>query len=78
MDTHVVSTIEGKRFNKLGHEIISCSNECGRDTTMTGTNLCDFCWEEEGRKKQSSMGEQITDMITEIDQKDNNEKSKLR
>lgn len=53
MDTHVTKTDEsGKRFNKWSDEVIACSNGCGRDTTMTGTKLCDHCWEENRRNEQ--------------------------
>ena len=46
MDIHVTKIEGGKRFNRWGNEVITCSAGCGRDTTMLGTKLCDPCWEE--------------------------------
>lgn len=41
----------GTKFNSDGEEVISCSTGCGTLTTMTGTKLCDACWEANRRKE---------------------------
>ena len=48
MDTIYAKTVNGKRCNNLGQELIKC-RLCGNDTTMLGTKLCDRCWELETR-----------------------------
>ena len=44
MDTKVAYIVSGVRFNKDGEDIVTCK-DCGDDTTMSGTKLCDLCWE---------------------------------
>lgn len=44
MDTQVVKEVEGKKYNRFGQRIVSCTI-CGSGTTMLGTELCDGCWE---------------------------------
>lgn len=63
MNTDVVETRNGKRFNNLGMEVIDCGL-CGRPTTMTGTKRCDRCWELETRIKDDlKLSEIIIEMI---------------
>ena len=47
MDTQVYKTIDGKRYNKFHDEIIDCKI-CSKPTTMTGTKLCNRCWNAQG------------------------------
>ncbi len=44
MDVVVAKKVGDKKYNKHGQEIIPC-RFCGAGTTMTGTRLCDRCWE---------------------------------
>src|SRR5699024_8480937 len=45
MNTEIAYEKNGKQFNRFHQEVIDCQVGCGRKTTMTGTGLCDFCWE---------------------------------
>lgn len=49
MDTHIVRSVDGQHFNRCHEQVIDCSNDCGRKTTMIGTQLCDHCWEGQRR-----------------------------
>lgn len=53
MNTKIIRVEKGKQYNSYNQEVIACSNGCGRYTTMTGTKLCDFCWEENRRKENN-------------------------
>lgn len=48
MNTRIVKPDStGKTYNSDGQEVIDCKRKCGNLTTMTGTGLCDFCWEKD-------------------------------
>lgn len=47
MDTHIVKNKDGRAYNQYDEEVISCVG-CGRPTTMTGTELCDYCFNAQG------------------------------
>lgn len=50
MDTHVVGkNSQGQDVNRWGELVLACKTGCGRKTTMDGTKLCDFCWEQQRR-----------------------------
>lgn len=53
METKIVKIENGKNYNKFGEEVVECKS-CTSNTTMTGTKLCDKCWESEN----SSPGKQ--------------------
>ncbi len=55
MDTYIVKVEKGKSYNRFGEQVIDCKTGCGRKTTMTGTKLCDFCWEEDRKEQQKKM-----------------------
>lgn len=55
MDTHIVKVENGKSYNRFGEQVIDCKTGCGRKTTMTGTKLCDFCWEEDRKDQRKKM-----------------------
>lgn len=59
MDTRVVREENGVRYNRFDEEVVACSGDCGQDTTMTGTQLCDACWEVQrsGSRDRSNEGE---------------------
>lgn len=47
METHIVHTDEsGRTFNRFRQEVIKCAfySDCDRLTTMTGSQLCDGCY----------------------------------
>lgn len=44
MDTHIVETKAGKKYNRFGQQVVPCVI-CGEGTTMTGTEHCDRCHE---------------------------------
>jgi hypothetical protein len=52
MNIHITKTKGGKSYNSDHQEVIKCNTGCGRLTTMTGTGLCDHCWEKSRRIKQ--------------------------
>jgi hypothetical protein len=59
METQVVKSNEkGERFNRWNELVIACKTGCGRDTTMTGTCLCDHCWE--GQRAAEHPGRQCS------------------
>jgi len=47
MNTHIVLRKNGKDYNEFGDEVIDCKC-CGEPTTMTGTKLCDKCFNAKG------------------------------
>lgn len=49
MNTLVAKEENGKMYNSEGDQLVICKNGCGRKTTMLGTGLCDFCWEDQRR-----------------------------
>lgn len=63
MDTKIVKIEDGKNTNRYGQEVIACENNCGRLTTMTGTGLCDFCWEKNRRSYTPMNRKQIIGKI---------------
>lgn len=44
MDVFVTTKNSVGQFNQFGELVIACRAKCGRQTTMLGTGLCDFCW----------------------------------
>lgn len=52
MNIIVEKEIDGKQYNKYGELIIICKQCSKNKTTMTGTCLCDSCWEE-NKKEQT-------------------------
>lgn len=58
MDTNTAYEKDGREFNQFHQKIIWCRNNCGRRTTMTGTGLCDFCWEKGRRLERKQRREQ--------------------
>lgn len=48
MNVEIVKSDESGDYNKFGQKVIDC-RLCGGKTTMTGTKLCDPCWELEVR-----------------------------
>ena len=47
MNTNIVKTEDGVDYNNYDQPVMTCKNEgCNELTTMTGTQLCDGCWEE--------------------------------
>ena len=46
METTIIYSKDNKNYNRYGEEVVFCKN-CGAPTTMTGTKLCDGCWEAE-------------------------------
>lgn len=50
MNTYVVGkSAAGEDVNSDREVVIECKTACGRKTTMTGTEVCDHCWEAERR-----------------------------
>jgi hypothetical protein len=47
METHIVRNKDGKNYNQFDEEVIECKI-CQRPTTMTGTGLCDYCYNAKG------------------------------
>ncbi|TJY57178.1 hypothetical protein E4T66_17355 [Sinimarinibacterium sp. CAU 1509] len=56
MDVNVFSYHHGAAFNRWHERIIDCATGCGRKTTMTGTGLCDQCWE---GQRRAQLAEQL-------------------
>ena len=52
MNLFTVKTENGKNYNSDGQQVIKCSTGCGELTTMTGTKLCDYCWEKARRNNR--------------------------
>ena len=49
MDTEIAIVKNGKYFNSLDQELITCELCFAARTTMLGTKRCDRCWELETR-----------------------------
>lgn len=65
MNTTIVQRKDGKAFNEWGQEVIPCDARCGKLTTMitmTGTGLCDACWERRRHIGQFTVAETIQQM----------------
>lgn len=43
-NTTIVEVKAGVSYNNCGQEVTECK-KCGEPTDMTGTKLCDWCWE---------------------------------
>ena len=89
MDTHVTRTDkDGRRYNRHDEEVIKCQNDCGRDTTMLGTKLCDLCWEELRdacepeedmiRRRFAQNAEQFDELMTIMLSLEEQQKSKIK
>lgn len=48
MDVQIAKEVDGKKYNKYGHQVIPCAI-CGEGTTMLGTQHCDRCHELDAR-----------------------------
>lgn len=70
MDVQVVKTENGNRFNQFGEQIVDC-RLCSRATTMSGTKLCDRCWELERQIKSST--ELVRRILKQLDGEDEGE-----
>ena len=44
MDIQIVKTVDGKKLNKFGQQVVKCVI-CGVGTTSLGTEHCDRCHE---------------------------------
>jgi hypothetical protein len=58
MDVEVIKTVAGKQYNRFNEQLVACQKACGRLTTMTGTRLCDFCWESEREDQRKNSNAQ--------------------
>ena len=47
MNTNIVKTVDGKDYNRDGEEVIDCRTGCQTKRTMTGTDFCNRCWEDD-------------------------------